>query len=90
MTFEKNQFDDHKDQRRQEHENTDPVNPMHIPHPLRIRRVGISFPDIEVFFDLSPYTHAVNLGRLTQNPIYLHSQISFPAVVRHQETKKGV
>jgi hypothetical protein len=60
MTFEKNCPDDYKDQPQQKNKNRKPVNPMHIPHPLRVRVFGIPFLDIEVFFDLSPDTHNVN------------------------------
>jgi len=43
MPFKEKQFDQQEDQSHQEYKNADPVDPMHIPHPLCIRRIGISF-----------------------------------------------
>jgi hypothetical protein len=59
MTFDKEQLDHQNDQRKQEHKNGYPVDPMHIPHPLRIRRIGILLFDVEIFFDLPPDTHKI-------------------------------
>src|ERR1700761_8085295 len=57
MMFENKKFQQQNDQSHQEHENGDPVDPMHIPHPLRIRCIRIPLLDIKVFLDLSPNSH---------------------------------
>jgi hypothetical protein len=57
MTFEKNEPDDHKDQPQQKHKDGDTVDPMHIPHPLRIRRIRIPLLDVEIFLNLPPDSH---------------------------------
>ena len=56
MSLEK-EPQNNKDQPQQEHKNGDPVNPMHIPHPLRVRCIRIPFLDVEVFRYLSPDSH---------------------------------
>jgi hypothetical protein len=60
MMLEKNRFNDDKNQPQQENKDSGPVDPMHIPHPLRIRLIGIPLPDIEILPDLSPDTHILN------------------------------
>jgi len=57
MPPEKKQFDDHKDQTGQEYEQRDPVDPMHIPHPLRMRGIRVPLLNVEILSDLSPDTH---------------------------------
>jgi hypothetical protein len=57
MSFEKKQFDDHKDQTGQENEQRDPVDPMHIPHPLRMRGIRVPLLYVEILTELSPDTH---------------------------------
>jgi hypothetical protein len=58
MFLEKYQLDDNEDDPQQEHKNRYPVDPMHIFHPLGMRRIGIPFLDVEVFRKLSPYSHS--------------------------------
>jgi hypothetical protein len=60
MMLEKNRFNDDKNQPQQENKNRDPVDPMHIPHPLRIRFIWIPLLNIEILLDLSPDTHILN------------------------------
>jgi len=88
MPLKEKQFDQQEDQSQQENKNADPVDPMHILHPLRMRRVGIPFLNVEILRQLSPDSH--NKNALDQNygirrpiaenffvganPIYLHSQ----------------
>jgi hypothetical protein len=60
MMLKKNRLNDYKNQPQQENKNSGPVDPMHIPHPLRIRLIGIPLPDIEILPDLSPDTHILN------------------------------
>jgi hypothetical protein len=57
MSFEKDQPDDHKDQPDQEHKDGDTVDPMHVPHPLGMRRIRIPLFNVEVFPNLSPDSH---------------------------------
>jgi hypothetical protein len=57
MSFEKKKPDDHKDQPQQEDKNRDPVDPMHIPHPLSIRNIGVPLLYIEILAKLPPDTH---------------------------------
>jgi hypothetical protein len=49
MSFEKNKPNDHEDQAQEKHEYGDTVDPMHIPHPLSIRRIRITLLDVEIF-----------------------------------------
>jgi hypothetical protein len=56
-----NCFDHDNDYRHEEHKNGGPVDPMHVPHVLRIRRIRIPLFDVEVFLDLSPDSHTPNL-----------------------------
>jgi hypothetical protein len=57
MPLEKYQFDYKDNDRQQEHKNRDPVDPMHVFHPLGMRRIGIPFLNVEVLCKLSPYSH---------------------------------
>ena len=57
MMMLENRPNDHDNDREQKHEDGNTVDPMHIPHPLRTRRIRIPFLDIEVLLDLSPNTH---------------------------------
>jgi hypothetical protein len=41
----------------QEHKNGNAVNAMHITHPPGIGRIWVSFLNVEIFCDLSQYTH---------------------------------
>jgi hypothetical protein len=61
MAFENEKLQEQENDPHQEHENGDPVDPMHIPHPLRVRRIRIPLFDIEVFGDLSSDSHRVKL-----------------------------
>ena len=69
MTFENEQFQQQDHDRRQEHKDRYPVDPVHVPHPLGIRLIRVPLFNVEVFFDLSPDSHAI---KLLQNPLYLH------------------
>jgi hypothetical protein len=57
MFLENKDPQDQKDQPQQEHKDGYPVDPMHISHPLGIRRIRIPFFDEEVFSYLSPNSH---------------------------------
>jgi len=57
MFFEKNQPDNNKNQPQQEYENRNSIDAMHITYPLTMRCIRISFFNIEVFCNLSPYSH---------------------------------
>jgi hypothetical protein len=57
MSLEKKQPDDHEDQPQEKHKDGDPVDPMHIPHPLGIRRIRIPLLNVEIFRYLSPDSH---------------------------------
>ena len=57
MMFDKKYLDNQNDHPHQEHKNRYPVDPMHVPHPLRIRRIRIPLFNVEVFLDLLPDTH---------------------------------
>jgi hypothetical protein len=57
MMFEKQVPHDQNDQPYQEHEYGNAVDPMHVSHPLRIRRIRIPLLDIEIFSYLSPDSH---------------------------------
>jgi hypothetical protein len=59
MMFDKKYLDNQNDHPNEEHKNRYPVDPMHIPHPLRIRCIGIPLFDVEIFFDLPPDTHKI-------------------------------
>jgi hypothetical protein len=60
MMFENEYLDQQNDQSNEEHENGNPVDPMHVPHPLRIRRIGVPLFNVEVLFDLPPDTHKID------------------------------
>jgi hypothetical protein len=51
------QLDDKNDNGREEHEDGYPVDPMHILHPLRMRRIGIPLFNVEILGNLSPHSH---------------------------------
>ena len=53
MFPEEKQFHRDHQQRKDEHEDGYPVDTMHVFHPLAVRRVRISFLNIEVFSDLA-------------------------------------
>jgi hypothetical protein len=57
MSLENKDPQDQKNKPQQEHKDGNPVDPMHIPHPLRIRRIRIPLPDIKIFGDLPPNSH---------------------------------
>src|SRR5579871_562787 len=57
MSLEKKQPDNDQDQPQQEHKDRDPVDPVHVLHPLRMRRIGVAFLDVEVLFYLPPNSH---------------------------------
>jgi hypothetical protein len=61
MFFENEKLKQQDNDPRQKHKDRNPVDPMHIPHPLRVRRIRIPFFDIEVFGDLSSDSHRVKL-----------------------------
>jgi len=67
MSPENKDPQDQENDPHEEHKNGDPVDPMHIPHPLSIRRIRIPLPDIKVFRDLSPNSH---------NSLYYHPKIN--------------
>jgi hypothetical protein len=56
MMFE-NRPHNHNDDRDQKHKYGYPIDPMHIPHPLRPRRTRIPLLDVEILLDLSPNAH---------------------------------
>jgi hypothetical protein len=60
MMLEKNRSNDDKNQPQQENKDSGPVDPMHIPHPLRIGFIRIPFLDIEILPNLSPDTHILH------------------------------
>jgi hypothetical protein len=49
MSLENKDPQDHKNDPNKEHKDGNAVDPMHIPHPLRIRRIRIPLPNIKVF-----------------------------------------
>lgn len=51
------------DQCYQEHEQGNAIDPMHVLHPSRMRSPGIPFLNVEIFGQLSPYTHNTYLLR---------------------------
>jgi hypothetical protein len=57
MLFENKQLQQQNNDPRQKHKDRYPVDPMHIPHPLRIRRIRIPLLDEEIFLNLSPDSH---------------------------------
>jgi hypothetical protein len=69
MSFENKKPEQQDNEPRQKHKDRDPVDPMHIPHPLRVWRIRVPFFNIEVFPNLPPDSHKV---KLLQNPLYLH------------------
>jgi len=58
--FNNEQLNQQNDQSNEEHENGNPVDPMHVPHPLRIWRIGVPLFNVEVFFNLPPDTHKID------------------------------
>ena len=60
MMFDKKYLDQQNDQSNEEHENGYPVDPMHVPHPLAIRRIRVPLFNVEVFFNLPPDTHKID------------------------------
>jgi hypothetical protein len=60
MMLKKNRSNDDKDQPQQENKDSGAVDPMHIPHPLRIRLIRIPLLYIKILPDLSPDTHILN------------------------------
>jgi hypothetical protein len=48
---------DHKDQTQQENKDGEAVDPMHIPHPLSVRRFRVPLFDVKIFAKLSPDSH---------------------------------
>jgi len=61
MSPEKNHPDYNKDQTQEKYKNGNAIDPMHIAHPFAMRRIRISFFDIQVFCQLSPYSHKNHL-----------------------------
>jgi len=57
MLAENGPLQNHYQQRRQKQEDRDPVDPVHVFHPLRMRRSGISFLQIKIFCDLTEHAH---------------------------------
>jgi hypothetical protein len=57
MPLENKDPQDQKDQSQQEHKDGDTVDPMHIPHPLRIRRIRVPLLNVEILGYLSPNSH---------------------------------
>jgi hypothetical protein len=57
MSLENKDSQDQENDPHEEHKNGDPVDPMHIPHPLGIRRIRIPLLDIKVLLYLSPDSH---------------------------------
>jgi hypothetical protein len=60
MMFDEKYLDHQNDQCNEEHENGYPVDPMHVPHPLRIRRIRVPLLNVEVLFDLPPDAHKID------------------------------
>jgi hypothetical protein len=58
MFLEKKQLDNNDDNSHQEHKEGYSVDPMHVFHPLGMRRIGVPFPDIEILCKLSPDSHS--------------------------------
>ena len=48
----------HNDHSKEEEQDGDPVDPMHILHEIRVRAVGILFPEVKVFSDLFKNSHS--------------------------------
>jgi hypothetical protein len=59
MFFENEQLKQQDNDPRQKHKDRNPVDPMHIPHPLRVRRIRVPLLDIKILLDLSPNSHDV-------------------------------
>jgi hypothetical protein len=57
MSLENKDPQDQKNKPQQEHKDRDPVDPMHIPHPLRVWRIRIPLLYVEIFRYLSPDSH---------------------------------
>lgn len=58
---EKKHLHQNNDQRYQKHKYRYPVYPMHVPHPLRMRRVWVALFDIEIFRQLSQEAHDIDV-----------------------------
>jgi len=56
---EKNEADDNDKDSEKEHEDRDPVDPVHVAHPFTMRGIGITLFDIQIFCNLSPDSHMV-------------------------------
>jgi hypothetical protein len=61
MFLEKNRPDDNEDQPTQEYKNSDPVDPVHVLHPLGVRRIRVPLFNVEIFPYLSPYSHKIGI-----------------------------
>ena len=48
----------HNDDGKEEEQDGDPVDPVHILHEIRVRAVGILFPEVKVFSDLFKNSHS--------------------------------
>jgi hypothetical protein len=60
MMLENKQLDEQDNDPNKEHKNRYPVDAMHIPHPLGIRRIRIPLLYKQVLPDLSPHSHSKN------------------------------
>jgi hypothetical protein len=65
--LKKKEPDDHKDQTQQENKDGDAVDPMHIPHPLRMRRIRVPLLNVEILGQLPPDSHRKYDCRLKVN-----------------------
>jgi hypothetical protein len=54
---EKKEFDQQKEQGKEEHENRNPVDPVHIANPFALGCIGVFFADIEIFSQLTQDAH---------------------------------
>jgi hypothetical protein len=66
MFLENKQPQDQKNKPHEEHEDRNAIDPMHIPHPLRIRRIRIPLLNVKIFGYLPPDSHNI-IGLLSKD-----------------------
>jgi hypothetical protein len=58
ILFKHYKLEKNYNERNQKKKDGKPVDPVHVFHPLRMRRIRISFFQVEIFGDLAKKTHA--------------------------------
>ena len=61
------EFEGKNDQAQDEHENTNPVDPVHITNPFCFGLIGIRFPDIEILRYLPEDSHLLKVILVLQH-----------------------